>query len=80
MFPKWSDWHIKYTRKGLIKHRISRAARVAVLIATIVGAYYIRKDVRGGLRAIVDLSQQFLRSALLGVQEMAQRGISVLSV
>ena len=79
MFPKWSDWNIQYTRKGLIKHRVSQAGKVVFLLGAIVGAYYIRKDVRGGLRAIVGLSQHLLRSALIGVQTAAQKGISIMS-
>lgn len=79
MFPKWSDWNIQYTTKGLIKHRISRMIRTFILAATIVGAYYIRKDVRGGLRTFLSLIRQNSIAGLLNVLNTLQRGIGRLA-
>lgn len=75
MFPKWSDWNIQYTTKGLVKYRASQTMRTLTLAATIVGAYYIRKDVRGGLRAFLSLIRQNSIFALLKVLSILQRRI-----
>lgn len=78
MFPKWSDWNIQYTTKGLIKHRVSQTIKAMALIAVIVGAYYIRKDVRGGLYAVQSFIRQNLKTSLLGLLGFIQNGISKL--
>ena len=78
MFPRWSDFDIQYTRKGLIKYRISQTLRVVVLIATIVGAYYIRKDVRGGLLAVRTLLRQRVKSTLFSILGVVQKAVSKL--
>ncbi|KAL9101218.1 MAG: hypothetical protein Q9163_003500 [Psora crenata] len=52
MFPKWGDWDIQYTRKGLIKQRIQQILQVLAFAACLFGALAIRKDPVGGLAAI----------------------------
>jgi hypothetical protein len=42
MFPTWSDWDIRYTRRGLWKNRALRALRYLVLTAAITGLYRAR--------------------------------------
>lgn len=42
MFPKWSDWDIEYTRKGLIKRRIRQSLAFIAFAASIIGLYRIR--------------------------------------
>lgn len=42
MFPTWSDWNIKYTRKGIIKRGVVQVVRVVALLAAITGAYQYR--------------------------------------
>jgi len=76
MFPKWSDWNIEYTRKGLIKHRISQILKVIALAASIVGAYYIRKDVWGGLKMFQHVSRQYFKAGLMSLLELVQRGVN----
>lgn len=76
MFPKWSDWNIEYTRKGLIKHRLSQAMKVLALAASIIGAYYIRKDFWGGLSVFQHFSRQYLKLGLLNLLGHVQKGIS----
>jgi hypothetical protein len=73
MFPKWSDWNIEYTRKGLIKHRISQALKALALAASIIGAYYIRNDFWGGLRGFQHVSRRYLKFGLLGLLGYVQR-------
>ncbi len=78
MFPKWSDWHIQYTRKGLLKHRISQILKALTVLITIVAAYYIRKDIRGGLHALTTILRQNIKARLLSLLSLMQRGISSL--
>jgi len=78
MFPRWSDWNIQYTTKGLLKHRISQILRTVALVAAIVGAYYIRKDVRGGLLALSAVVRQYVKRGILGGLGLATRGVGML--
>lgn len=75
MFPKWSDWNIQYTTKGLIKQRIKQTLRVVTLFTSIVGLYYIRKDVRGGLRAFGSLMRLRFRFELLRLLRWVEKGV-----
>lgn len=78
MFPRWSDWNIQYTTQGLVKRRISKTLRVLILATVIVGAYYIRKDVRSGLRAVNALSRHKIKAGLLSLIDLMRKGISSL--
>lgn len=78
MFPKWSDWNIRYTTKGLVKQRVRQTLRVLALVAMIVGLYYIRKDVRGGLRALDSFVKQNVKSGLLKMLSWAEKGVRML--
>lgn len=78
MFPKWSDWNIQYTTKGLIKERIKQTLRLVTLLASIVGLYRIRKDVRGGLSAFDSFMKQKFKFGLLRLLDWAERGARML--
>ena len=78
MFPKWSDWNIQYTTKGLLKHRISQFLKVIAVAATIVGAWYIRHDVRGGLIGILRLVREYVKVGGLRLLMEAQRVVQKL--
>ena len=67
MFPKWSDWNIQYTTKGLLKHRFSQLLKVTVLAASIIGAWHIRHDVRGGLLGMLKLVRERVKVGILKV-------------
>lgn len=70
MFPKYSDWNIQYTPKGLLKHRLSQVLKIIVLAAGIVGAWYIRHDVRGGLVGFMRTVRDWVRVGVLrGLRE-----------
>ncbi len=71
MFPKWKDWNLQYTRKGLLKKRAGRALRICALVAVIVGAYNLRKD-GGSLGNLPGLLRQIVRSSLLTVLDLNQ--------
>ena len=78
MFPKWNHWNIQYTSKGLIKQRIKQTLRTVTLLASIVGLYYVRKDVRCGLRAFDSLIKQKFRLGLLKMLVWAEKGVRML--
>ena len=78
MFPKWSDWNIQYTTKGLIKHRIKQTLRVITLLAGIVGLFYIRKDAPGGLRAFNSSARQTVKLGLLRLVGLVEKGVGML--
>ena len=44
MFPKWNDWNLKYTTKGLIKQRTKGGLFYTTLAAALLGAYYTRRN------------------------------------
>lgn len=69
MFPKWSDWNLEYTRKGLLKKRAGKALRICALVAVIVGANRLRKD-GGSLGNLPSLLRQIVRSSLLTVLDV----------
>ncbi|KZF22262.1 putative flavin-binding monooxygenase [Xylona heveae TC161] len=37
-FPKWRDWNMQYTRKGLIKRRLGQTLKLCVIFAAIAAA------------------------------------------
>ena len=78
MFPKWNDWNIQYTTKGLVKQRIKQTLQVVTLLASIVGLYYIRNDVRGGLRALDSSVRQMVKSGLLRLLGWVEKGVRML--
>lgn len=43
MFPKWNDWDLKYTPKGLAKKRIGRIIQYLSLIGFIIFLYASQK-------------------------------------
>jgi cation diffusion facilitator CzcD-associated flavoprotein CzcO len=68
LFPKWSDWNITYTKKGLAKQRTQKSARVLLGALAVVGAYRFHqsgasvKDVQAALRnALLAVFAQILR-------------------
>lgn len=65
MFPRWSDYDIQYTRKGLIKRRVRQSLTYLTFIASIVGLYQARK--RGeGLISLFDTLRQQARGVVMG--------------
>lgn len=66
MFPKWADWDIQYTSKGLLKHRLRQALKYAAFVAAIVGLYRARKH-GVALRAIPDMVRLVMRLGALRI-------------
>lgn len=64
MFPKWRDWHIQYTSKGLLKYRLRQALKYVAFAAAIVGLYRARK--KGvAVTALPGLLRMFVREGAL---------------
>lgn len=64
MFPNWNDWNIEYTRKGLIKRRVSQGLRYIAFILAFLWTYRARKS-PGGLRSIPSNVVQVLQIAMM---------------
>ncbi|KAF3043171.1 hypothetical protein E8E12_006865 [Didymella heteroderae] len=62
-FPKYNDWNIAYTRKGISKIRRTRALRMVGVTLAIVGIYRWRKSGLG-LRDIRGVVQNVLQGVL----------------
>ena len=69
--PRWSDWNIKYTRKGLLKQRVQEALLFSAFAAMLVGAYWARKD--GG--TLIGLPRDVLRMSMQSVLSVLRRGL-----
>lgn len=67
MFPKWSDWNVTYTRKGILKNRLRKGLEFAGLAAAILLVYQLRQE--GG--NIIDFTRSLVRSGALLVQRGA---------
>jgi hypothetical protein len=58
-FPKWDDWNITYTKKGIAKMRMRRAVRVLVVVLAVGGLWRLKlsglrvNDVKGSLRCVL---------------------------
>lgn len=78
-FPKWSDWNIVYTRKGIWNMRRRRATRVLAAVLAIVGAYRFRqsglgvKDFKGMLQKVVQDSL----ASLVELRTVLQKQVGV---
>lgn len=67
MFPKWSDWDLQYTRRGLLKKRARQASGVILLLAIIVGSYALRRRGSGvfsGLQSLNHLLRKYVKQGL----------------
>ena len=43
MFPKWSDWNIAYTSKGLRKQRLRATLKTLACLFALIAVYRARK-------------------------------------
>ena len=74
MFPKWSDWDIEYSRKGLIKRRIRQSLTFIAFAAGIVGLYRIRWSGGGFGKLHIELWRQS-KDLTVGLLTVLERGI-----
>ncbi|KAI4237348.1 MAG: hypothetical protein LQ349_001905 [Xanthoria aureola] len=81
MFPKWSDWDLQYTRKGLLKKRAQQAAGVILLLAVVVGSYALRRRGSGvfsGLQTLNHLLGNYVKQGLFSALSLANGVIAKL--
>jgi cation diffusion facilitator CzcD-associated flavoprotein CzcO len=68
-FPKWSDWNIAYTSKGIWNMRRRRATRVLATVLAIVGAYRVRQSGLG-VKDLKAMLQNVVQGALASLMEL----------
>lgn len=60
MFPKWSDWNITYTKRGLLKLYLQHGLRVLAAFVLLIGGWRARQrglkvtDLRAALKHVVE--------------------------
>ncbi len=77
MFPKWNDWNVTYTRKGLLKHRLQQALKIVAFAAVLVGLFRLRQAGRS-VTDIPRILQQYVRLGLSTVLSMINHGIEMI--
>ena len=65
MWPRYGDWDVTYTKKGLLKRRIRAAAGVVGAVAAMAAVVYTSSY---GVEGVVRGSQSALRGALDGLR------------
>jgi len=75
MFPKWKDWNVTYTRKGLLKYRLRQALKYIAFAAAIVGMVRMRQSGRS-LVDLPSLLREYVRFGLLSILSTVNRGIA----
>ena len=76
MFPRWDDFNIQYTRKGLSKLRVRRALKIIFIIFTLCAAFSIRKNVSGGLVKWFSQATKGVRRIMLQLIAATTRSLS----
>jgi hypothetical protein len=76
-FPKWADWNVTYTRKGLIKLWLKRSLKTAAVLFFLLGWRQARKE-GGGLRDYLEQQKTKAVSysklaALLALEQVRKR-------
>jgi hypothetical protein len=64
MFPKSSDWNIKYTPKGLAKKRVKSGVRYMLYTLALVGIYQAKRQ-GYSVRDFSLLARNYLKLPLL---------------
>ncbi|KAL8896353.1 MAG: hypothetical protein Q9192_003143 [Flavoplaca navasiana] len=81
MFPKWSDWDMQYTRKGLLKKQVQRACGVILLLGIIVGSFALRRrgsGVLSGLQSLNHLLRSYVKQGLFSAMGLVNTAIKML--
>lgn len=76
MFPKYSDWNVKYTPKGLRKKRRNEAMRYLALLLVLGGIYRARKaghTIAEGPTLLRGFLRTALRKGVEGLQWLSSR-------
>ena len=65
MFPRYSDWDVSYTRKGLIKYRVLRTLAYLATFSTMLGIIWSFRAGQTRTKAGISLLLTNLRSYIL---------------
>jgi cation diffusion facilitator CzcD-associated flavoprotein CzcO len=65
MFPRYADWDVQYTSKGLLRKRLRAAVRLVGLMAAVAALVYARSY---GVDGVLSLLRSWLRNGLDGVR------------
>jgi hypothetical protein len=78
-FPRWGDWNIEYTKKGMARMRVRRLVRTLAVVLAVGGMWRLRRsglgvrDVSALVRGVVEGSvrnlgqvAEMVRKAVLG--------------
>src|SRR5277367_874150 len=68
MFPRYSDWDLTYTRKGLIKYRLLQSLAYLATFSTILGIVWSFRAGKAG-------SKVAIRSALTSIRNLVLASI-----
>jgi len=74
MFPKWSDWNLKYTSKGLTKQRVKGGLVYTAFAAALIGAYYTRRN-GGDIRSFFANIRFYSRYGIVKVLGLLSQGL-----
>lgn len=75
MFPRWTDWDLEYTSKGILKKRIRQALQYGLVIGAIIGAYQIKKG-GGSLVNLPGRGVEYFKKELIRVLNAVTKRIS----
>jgi hypothetical protein len=65
MFPRYSDWDLAYTRKGLIKYRLLQGLAYLATFSTIVGIVWSFRAGKVGSKAAIKSVWTSIRNLVL---------------
>lgn len=76
-FPKWRDWTIRYTKKGMVKLAISRLLKLSAVVYFLLGFYRARQE-GTSLRDYIDETQTMFMSygkllAVAGIDQLRKQ-------
>ena len=75
MFPKWSDWNLNYTKKGLFKLYLRRGLKALLPFAAVAGVYRARSSGVGPVE-LVRLLRSFVVGGVVNVLDASRSWIA----
>ncbi|KAF1837180.1 FAD/NAD(P)-binding domain-containing protein [Decorospora gaudefroyi] len=70
-FPKWRDWNIEYTNKGVAKMRLRRAMRGLAVLLAVSGMWRLRKSGLG-IKDVIELLRGILHARVVDVRRFGE--------
>ena len=76
MFPKWNNYDVQYTRKGLIKKWIRQSLSFVIFVAGIVTLYQAQKQGQS-FASLYDILRQRARGLVAVLLATVERGVRI---